>query len=1150
MRSTVGMTLAAGIAFLILKSVRLRDPRMERRLWLLVLCQGVILVPVTVLVPILSAPRSAEFQTEKEQGSESVSIKAVDAENFIPLNSSDEIDHTDEDLRSDEVIADHQPERVERDASEARSSVSRGVWIPEVSWPSLLVVGWCGGIVCLASVGIWRYRFWMRSLDFKLEPENAWLEEWEELLRSTGVQRKIPLEVVEEVGPALVWGKGGYRVVVPASRWRDLDEEIRKAVLAHELTHYLRGHLWSGFLGRCLVLVHWFNPAAWWVLRQLDQQAEFECDDAAADKDSTQLAEGLMRLGRGRGSREPALVHCVAGGRIHERVRRLLEERKPSAVWKGYASVGAGVLAILVAEFPLKAIPATESNSTEVAVGAPQNPIQTGERNGETEVAVRKVVEEEVQPGPKLLYQLGSDLYRSFLGFQHLELTSDGKFTVGGTGGRSSFTPRLNVFDTFTGEKLRTLLHPESEGQELLAVAISPDDRLVLAGESEGWLTIWDLKTGEALHRFQACETSITKILFHPSGRQFVCLGWNRTLYLRDLSAPEKVARSFKALESEETGLIDFAPAICGGFSEDGESLYVVSRGTTSEGSDLAFRKWNVRDGKLVQSGRLPKTPIDHTRIDFDPKTAEVVTITRKSFPVPRVDGPQNRRAASESLGSLDELVAIPLDRNREEKSFFRREADRYSAIIPTHQGLKLVTREDGGIGWNISGVRDETAEFSFRDDQKRFDLFSSHGVRISRDGKTAVSRTGHSQHLFLAVDLERGKLLTPNDCLFRDAYQRKSAWSNSSRFLATNFWQGFLSLMDVETGRVKWKVENPGSNNQSISFTSNDEFVVVYKHVMDEERYDRRVRLYRTENGELIHELQVSDDRPVTYPRQARQVAVSDDGKFVAVSCGRIVDETNTKPQIKVFNLETGEDVSEKSKEVIPDEKHVYGQLPRERWQHWIYDDFTFVPGTHKLMLADSEWGMRNGNRSGEPTVIIFNADEPTDVKEILLDLLNPEQKKMLMGAEINSKGLRFSQSGNRLASFVYSSGFPNAINAFCSWEFKDGEYVGFERGPDLDRMFVIDRVLNDEFFVTQSRFRNQDRTIEVIQYRSLTDGSILLEFELKRDEFDPLAREFGLQPGIYSHMKEISPDGEKMLIPTANGIMQVWDLTTAWSK
>ncbi|MCA9098402.1 MAG: hypothetical protein KDA36_08450, partial [Planctomycetaceae bacterium] len=673
-------------------------------------------------------------------------------------------------------------------------------------------------------------------------------------------------------------------------------------------------------------------------------QAEFECDEAAAEKDSTQLAEGLMRLGRGGGVREPALVHCVAGGRIHERVRRLLEEQKPSAVWKGYALVGVGVLAILVAEFPLKAIPATEPNSAEVAVAASQNPFPAVEGERETEVAVKEVAKEEVERGPKLLYQVGSDLYRSFLGFRHLELTSDGKFTVGGAGGRSIFTPRLNVFDTFTGEKLRTLLHSESEGEELLAVAISPDDRLVLAGETEGWLTIWDLKTGEAMHRFQACETSITKILFHPSGTQFVCVGWNRTLFLRDLSAPEKVVRSFKALESEETGLIDFAPTLCGGFSEDGESLYAVSRGTTSEGSELAFWKWNVSDGKLVRSGRLPKVPISITRIDFDPKTAEVVTIAHKSSPTPRVDSPQNGQAATESLDSGYELVAIPLDRNREEKSFFRREADRYSAIIPTRQGLKLVTRENGGIGWNISGVREGKAEFSFRDDQKRFDLFSTHGVRISRDGKTAVCRTGHSQHLFLAIDLERGKLLNPDDCLFRDAYQKKSAWSNSSQFLATNFWQGFLSLMDVETGRVKWKVENPGSNNQSISFSSNDEYVMVYKHFMNEERYDRRVRLYRTESGELVHELQVSDDRPVTYLNQARQVAVSDDGKFVAVSCGRIVDETNTKPQIKVFNLETGEDVSEKSKEVIPDEKRGYGQLPRERWQHWIYDDFTFV--------------------------------------------------------------------------------------------------------------------------------------------------------------------------------------------------------------
>lgn len=1154
MRSTGGMTLAAGITILILKVSRLRDPRMERRLWLLVLGQGVLFVPMTVSLPILAPVRIAGVRVEqKSQTVLTPSDVAPSEEEVFDEKSLPKNEFAAAGSRSGEEYESSATGRNER----PELGLPGGMPIQErrihVSWPRLLVLIWGGGILCLVGMGVWRYRFWMRNLDSPGESEQEWLDEWKRLLKSKGIQREIPLVVVKQAGPALMWGKGGYRVVVPASRWKELDAGIREAILKHELTHYLRGHLWSGFLGRSLALVHWFNPVAWWVLRQLEQQAEFECDEAAVETDATQLAEGLMRLGRGGRSREPAFVHCVAGGRIHERVRRLLEERKPNARWKGYASVGIGLLAILAAEFPLKAIPATEPMSKEPAVAAPPNQKRAEEKT-KAETTEAKVAEEESKPGPKLMYQLGSDLYRSVYGIQHLELTSDGKLSVAGAGARLSDTPTLNVFDTFTGEKLRTLRHPDNEGEELLSLAISPDDRLVLGGESGGWLTIWNLQSGEPLLRFQACETHITDILFHPSGKQFVCVGWDRKLFLRDLADPVKVVREFTATDSEETGPIDFSPACCGGFSEDGESLFVVSQAATLVGTDLAFWKWNVGDGKLVQSGRLPKIPEGKSisSIEFDPKVPEVVYVTNKLTP----DSPLN--ASSRNGGNFPgelpkELIAISLKSNHESNEIFRREVEKFSSVIPTPKGVKLITKENAGIGWSVTGVRGETIEASYRDAQKRFDSFSSEGLRISRDGKAAVNKAvgkpvSYGQ-VFLSFDLEKGKLLNPEDCFLRQTFQTNSAWSNSSRFLATNFWQGFLSLVEVETGRVKWKVASGGSSYQPMAFTSNDEFVVVYDHVRMEGGFRRRVQLYRTENGKLVHELLVSEDDPVTYPGQVRQVAVTDDGKFVAVSCGRMNSETSRTPQMKVFNFETGEEVSARSNQVIPDEKRGYGQPPRERWQHWTYDDFTFVPGTHKLMLADSEWGMRKGNKSGEPAVILFNADEPTDVKETILDTVN-EQEKELPGRRVLFPGMYFSRSGNRLVSLVHIMGVPEVSTAFCSWEFENGEYVGFERGPDLNQYFVIDRVLNDEFFVTQPLSRHSDGSIEMIQYRSLRDGSILREFAPGRDGFAHLERELGLASRVFAHLMVISPDGEKTIVPVMSGNMQMWDLSNVRAK
>ena len=70
----------------------------------------------------------------------------------------------------------------------------------------------------------------------------------------------------------------------------------------------------------------------------------------------------------------------------------------------------------------------------------------------------------------------------------------------------------------------------------------------------------------------------------------------------------------------------------------------------------------------------------------------------------------------------------------------------------------------------------------------------------------------------------------------------------------------------------------------------------------------------------------------------------------------------------------------------------------------------------------------------------------------------------------------------------------------------------------------------------MTQPVSLHPDREYEMIQYRRMTDGSILREFELKRD--------------VFAYLKVISPDGEKMIMPGGSGIMQMWDLTTVPGK
>lgn len=58
-----------------------------------------------------------------------------------------------------------------------------------------------------------------------------------------------------------------------------LEGEALEALLSHELTHWRRRDLWVKRIAVAVSVLHWFNPAAWWLLGQLDRFCELACDE-------------------------------------------------------------------------------------------------------------------------------------------------------------------------------------------------------------------------------------------------------------------------------------------------------------------------------------------------------------------------------------------------------------------------------------------------------------------------------------------------------------------------------------------------------------------------------------------------------------------------------------------------------------------------------------------------------------------------------------------------------------------------------------------------------------------------------------------------------------------------------------------------------
>jgi beta-lactamase regulating signal transducer with metallopeptidase domain len=133
----------------------------------------------------------------------------------------------------------------------------------------------------------------------------------------------------ESISPCVV-GTIRPRIVVPESIVTDSPDTMLRHVLAHERAHIARGDLWANWLLLVAPIVHWFNPVAWWVVREMQAEREAACDDfalaALAECDRSSYASTIVDLATtlAPSGVAPAMIGLIASSRrLTSRVQRL-----------------------------------------------------------------------------------------------------------------------------------------------------------------------------------------------------------------------------------------------------------------------------------------------------------------------------------------------------------------------------------------------------------------------------------------------------------------------------------------------------------------------------------------------------------------------------------------------------------------------------------------------------------------------------------------------------------------------------------------------------------------------------------------------------------------------------------------------------------
>lgn len=170
-----------------------------------------------------------------------------------------------------------------------------GSLFSNVTWNAVFWSAWAVVLLVILGHGIRKYSRLLSVVSRLEHAPREWQDVWRSLLKQSRQVRDATtcdMRLSESAGPFLVRRPAGYCLVVPKSYWMILDSHQRRGVMLHELAHIERKDVWRQMFAKLIVSLHWFNPFAWWALREFENSSEFACDDRVA-KDGPRSAAGF-----------------------------------------------------------------------------------------------------------------------------------------------------------------------------------------------------------------------------------------------------------------------------------------------------------------------------------------------------------------------------------------------------------------------------------------------------------------------------------------------------------------------------------------------------------------------------------------------------------------------------------------------------------------------------------------------------------------------------------------------------------------------------------------------------------------------------------------------------------------------------------------
>ncbi|MEN6625295.1 MAG: M56 family metallopeptidase [Candidatus Sumerlaeia bacterium] len=283
------------------------------------------------------------------------------------------------------------------------------------STAGLLLVAWFAGFATLISFIVIRYWRLTTLLAGAQEADEGPMRVMVEALAlRLGRTNPPDLLLSEHFTSPFLFGLLKPRIVLPASLPGELNNAQLEDVLLHELIHWRRRDLLSGWLQIIVQALFWFHPLVWLAGAQLRHERECACDEAALESGCSQArryGESLLKVLLAARGRSAVAMGFLGIFERNTRLQRRLEEimnqetRVRRLGWWGWVSLA--VFAILC--LPMAALSQNGSDR-----GAGFTPLHMAAQNGHLDTV-------------KLLIGKGADVSaRSETGLTPLHLAAQG----------------------------------------------------------------------------------------------------------------------------------------------------------------------------------------------------------------------------------------------------------------------------------------------------------------------------------------------------------------------------------------------------------------------------------------------------------------------------------------------------------------------------------------------------------------------------------------------------------------------------------------------------------------------------------------------------------------------------------------------------